>query len=170
MNSRNGESERMEAQRIELPDMALSAGVINAAIQVHKALGPGFLESLYEEALCIELASRDIPFERQKSVRLVYQGKPIGEHRLDLLVAGRLVVELKAIKDLEPVHFSMVRSYMKAVAAEAGLILNFTAMPLTVKRVGREIPSPFLSSKSFSAKENLQLMNSRNGESERMKI
>ena len=125
-----------------LPDRELSASVISAAIQVHKTLGPGFLESLYEEALCIELTSRHIPFERQKSIRLTYQGKPIGEHRLDLLVDGRLVVELKAIKDLESIHFSVVRSYMKAVGVESGLLLNFAAMPLTVKRVGREYPVP----------------------------
>ena len=131
-----------EEDKEKLPDKDLSSCVINAAIQVHKALGPGFLESLYEEALCIELASGNIPFERQKSIRLTYQGKSIGEHRLDLLVAGRLVVELKAIKDLESIHFSIVRSYMKAVDVDSGLILNFAAMPLTVKRVGREHPNP----------------------------
>lgn len=139
-------SGRWEAK--ELPDKDLTEGIIQAAIAVHRTLGPGFLESLYEEALCIEWTSRNIPFERQKSIRLTYAGKPIGEHRLDLLVAGRVVVELKAIKALEPVHFSVVRSYMKAMNANSGLLLNFAAMPLTIKRVGRE-PSPlpdFLSS------------------------
>jgi GxxExxY protein len=70
--------------------------------------------------------------------KLTYLGKPIGEHRFDLLVVGRVVVELKAIKALEPVHFAIVRSYLKAVPAESGLLLNFAAMPLTIKRVGRE--------------------------------
>lgn len=144
-------SGKMGKTRAELPDQDLGSRVINSAIQVHRALGPGFLESLYEEALCIELAGSNIPFERQKSIRLTYHGKPIGEHRLDLLVANRLVIELKAIKALEPVHFSIVRSYMKAVDVDSCLILNFAAMPLTVKRVGREHPSPslpdFLSSK-----------------------
>ena len=130
----------------DLPDNDLSAQVIAAGIKVHKALGPEFLESLYEEALCIQLEAFKIPFERQKSVRLNYLGKVIGEHRLDLLVDGKLVVELKAIKELEPVHFSIVRSYMKAVTADAGLILNFSTMPLSVKRVGREYQlSPNLS-------------------------
>ena len=131
------EIRKVEVQRKELPDKELSSRVINAAIQVHKTLGPGFLESFYEEALCIELSNRDIPFERQKCICLTYLDKPIGEHRLDLLVAGALVVELKAIKELEPIHFSIVRSYMKATGVDSGLILNFATMPLTIKRVGR---------------------------------
>ncbi len=132
----------MDETRIALPDKDLTAEIINAAIAVHKALGPGFLESIYEEALCIELTSRNIPYERQKTIRLTYQEKPIGEHRLDLLVAGRVVVELKAIKALEPIHFAVVRSYMKAVQLDSGLLLNFAAMPLTIKRVGRESHMP----------------------------
>jgi GxxExxY protein len=96
------------------------------------------MESINEEALRVVLASRNLPFERQRIIRLTYLGKPIGEHRLDLLVAGRVVEELKAVKTLESVHFAIVRSYLKAVPAEAGLLLNFAAMPLTIKRVGRE--------------------------------
>jgi GxxExxY protein len=130
----------MNADGMELPDKDLTAAIIQAAIVVHRTLGPGFLESLYEEALCIELARRNIPFERQKSIRLTYAGQPIGEHRLDVLVDGRVVVELKAIKALEAVHFAVVRSYMKATNVESGLLLNFAAMPLTIKRVGRERP------------------------------
>jgi GxxExxY protein len=131
----------MDERRTELPDKGLTDDIIGAAIAVHKALGPGFLEHLYEEALCIELTSWNIPFVRQKIIRLTYQDQPIGEHRLDLLVAERVVVELKAVKALEPVHFSIVRSYMKAVHADSGLLLNFAAMPLTIKRVGRESPA-----------------------------
>ena len=129
-------------EREELQDKDLTARIIGAAIAIHKALGPGFIESIYEEALCIELAHRNIPHERQKSVRLTYQGQAIGEHRLDLLVDGRVVVELKAIKDLEPIHFAIVRSYMKAMNVDSGLLINFAVMPLTVKRVGREQSSP----------------------------
>lgn len=121
-----------------MPDKALTAQIIDAAIAVHRTLGPGFLESLYEEALCIELGTRGIPFERQRTVGLTYRDRPIGEHRLDLLVAGRVVVELKAVKALEAVHFSVVRSYMKAIGVESGLLLNFASMPLTIKRVCRE--------------------------------
>lgn len=131
-----GKPGRLDAN--ELPDKDITQWIIQAAIAVHRTLGPGFLESLYEEALCIELAGRNIPLERQKFIRLTYAGKPIGEHRLDSFVADRVVVELKAITALEPVHFSVVRSYMKATNVNSGLLLNFAAMPLTIKRVGRE--------------------------------
>ena len=129
----------VDEERIALPDKELTADIISAAIAVHRALGPGFLESIYEEALCIELASRNIPFERQKIIHLTYQDRLIGEHRLDLRVNHRVVVELTAIKAFEPVHYAIVRSYMKATNTVSGLLLNFAAMPLTVKRV---VPSP----------------------------
>lgn len=138
---------RNSGKEAELRDGKISSSVIEAAIKVHKSLGPGFLESFYEEALTIELMEAGIPFERQKTIVLKYKGHPVGEHRLDLLVGGKLVVELKAIKDLEPIHFSIVRSYMKAVGVESGLILNFGTMPLGIKRVAREHSIPeFLSS------------------------
>ncbi len=137
----NVESKEPEYWR-KFPDRDLSAQVIGAAIQVHKTLGPGFIESFYEEALCIELASLSIPFERQKIIHVMYQGQAIGEHRLDLLVAARLVVELKAVQEILSVHFAIVRSYMKAVAVDSGLILNFASMPLTVKRVGHMQAQP----------------------------
>jgi GxxExxY protein len=121
-----------------LPDRELTSDIINAAIAVHRELGPGFIESIYEAALCVELAARGVPFERQKTVPVLYHGRAVGEHRLDLLVAGRVVVELKAIHALERIHYSIVRSYMKATSTSVGLLLNFAAMPLAVKRVGRE--------------------------------
>jgi GxxExxY protein len=132
----------MSEHQKDLPDKELTAGIIGAAIKVHETLGPGFLESIYEEALCVELADMNLPFTRQQSITLSYKGKPIGEHRLDVLVPGRVVVELKAIKDLEAIHYSIVRSYMKAVHVDSGLLLNFATMPLTIKRVGREYFAP----------------------------
>jgi GxxExxY protein len=107
-----------------LPDRDLTAAIIAAAIAVHKALGPGFLESVYEEALCIELEANGISHERQKCIQLTYRDRLVGEHRLDLFVAGRVVVELKAARDLDPVHFAIVRSYMKAARVDSGLLLN----------------------------------------------
>ena len=142
LNQEIRKSGNSEDHVIELPDKELTADIISAAIAVHKALGPGFLESIYEEALCIELSFRHIPFERQKTVFLTYQGHPIGEHRLDLLVAERVVVELKTSKAFDPVHFSIVRSYMKATKTNTGLLLNFASMPLAVKRVARENYQP----------------------------
>jgi len=121
-----------------LKEKDLTERIIRAAIAVHRHLGPGFLESIYEEALCIELDESGIPYERQKAIPLSYRGRPVGEHRLDLLIGGNVVVELKAVSALEKIHFSVVRSYMKAVGCDVGLLLNFATMPLTVKRVGRE--------------------------------
>jgi len=132
-------SAAMDAILDELPDKELTAEIIGAAIAVHTALGPGFLESIYEEALCIELTLRKIPFERQRRIIVTYRDQPVGEHRLDLLVAGRVVIELKASRDLDPIHFAVVRSYMKATHVISGLLLNFAAIPLTVKRVCREL-------------------------------
>src|ERR1700686_721794 len=123
---------------IELGTTDLTDRIIAAAIRVHRELGPGFLEILYEEALAIELASSDIHFERQKAVPILYRGRVIGEHRLDLLVAEKVVVELKAISALEDIHFAIVRSYLKATGVNDGLLLNFASTKLTVKRVGRE--------------------------------
>ena len=123
---------------IELGNSDLTDRILAAAIRVHKELGPGFLEVLYEEALTIELGSSDIPFERQKPIPILYRGRVIGEHRLDLLVDGKVVIELKAISALEDIHFAIVRSYLKATNLDDGLLLNFATVKLTVKRVGRE--------------------------------
>ncbi len=105
---------------------------------MHRELGPDFLESVYEQALAVEFAIRGIAFVRQKPIPLFYLDHQIGEHRLDFVVEGKIVIELKAIEALENVHFAIVRSYLKAVALSDGLILNFSSMPLTVKRVRRE--------------------------------
>ena len=120
----------------EYPDADLTDKIIKAAITVHSCLGPGFLESAYEKALCIELNKAGIPFESQKTVDILYDGQKIAEHRLDLFVAGRVVVELKAIQDVAPIHYTVIRSYLKATRSETGLLLNFFSMPLMIKRVG----------------------------------
>ena len=115
----------------------LSGKIIAAAIKVHRALGPGFLEAIYEEALCLELDDIGLAFERQKHLPVYYRGRMVGEHRLDLLVAGRVIVELKAVASISDIYFAVVRSYLKATNLDDALLLNFAAMPLTVKRVGR---------------------------------
>jgi len=109
-----------------------------APISVHRELGPGFLESVYEQALAVEFAMRGIAFVRQKAIPLFYRDHQIGEHRLDFLVEEKIVIELKAVEALEKIHFAIVRSYLKAASLSDGLILNFSSMPLTVKRVRRE--------------------------------
>lgn len=113
----------------------LTGRIIACAIEVHKALGPGFLESIYESALVIELRRAGLRVEQQKIIPLTYRGISIGEHRLDLIIEETIIVELKAISDLEDIHFAIVRSYLKATGLKHGLLLNFAKMPLTVKRV-----------------------------------
>jgi GxxExxY protein len=115
--------------------------IIACAIQVHRALGPGFLESVYEEALAVEFALSGIQFVRQHPVPLFYRDHQIGEHRLDFLVDDKIVVELKAISRLEDIHFAIGRSYLKAANLDDGLLFNFATAPLTIKRFCRELPN-----------------------------
>jgi len=119
----------------------LTGQIIGAAIAVHRELGPGFLESVHEEALCIELAGLGIKFRRQACVPIRYRGRQVGEHRLDLLVEELVVVELKALSAFEDIHFATVRSYLKATERQHGLLLNFAAIILNEKRVSRERPA-----------------------------
>lgn len=103
----------------------LAHAVIGAAIEVHRVLGPGYLESVYEEALGVELTLRGIPFERQKSMGVDYKGHAVGEGRMDMLVDGCLIVELKAVEAVAPIHTAQVISYLKATRLPLGLLINF---------------------------------------------
>lgn len=105
----------------------LTERVIGCALAVHKALGPGLLESVYENALCIELAAQDIPHERQKVLPVAYRGESVGEFRLDLLVEEFLVVELKAVERHESVFEAQLLSYMKLGGYPIGLLINFNS-------------------------------------------
>ena len=122
-------------QEMPLAHEDLTERIIGAAIEVHRRLGPGFLESVYEKALIIELGKRGLGAASQVEVPLQYDGVQIGVHILDLLVEGTIVVELKAVKNLDDVHFAIVRSYLRAAGLEHGLILNFSRIPLEIKRV-----------------------------------
>jgi GxxExxY protein len=98
----------------------LARQVIGAAIEVHRILGPGFLESVYEEALAIELGLRNIPFERQKPIVLQFKGRTVGDSRLDFLVGGELVVELKAVEAIHPIFPAKVIHYLKVSGLQPG--------------------------------------------------
>ncbi len=113
----------------------LTEQIIGCAIEVHKQLGPGFIESVYENALIVELHKQQLQVEQQKEVIIKYNGVEVGKHRLDLAVADTIVVELKAIKNIEDVHFAIVKSYLKALGKKHGLLLNFSKTVLEVKRV-----------------------------------
>jgi len=113
----------------------LAQEVIGAAIEVHRALGPGFLESIYEQAMSVELGLRGIRCQRQVPVAVNYKGHSIGESRLDMLVAGKLVVELKAVDDFAPIHTAQVMSYLKATGHRLGFLLNTVRLKDGVKSV-----------------------------------
>ena len=118
-----------------LVEAELSERIIGCGIRVHRALGPGFLEKVYEEALAIELAKGGLTVEHQKTLVLMYDGKAIGEHRLDLLVQDRVVVELKACKAIEDIHLATARSYLKATGLSLALVMNFAKPTVEVRRV-----------------------------------
>ncbi len=122
----------------DLRNRQATARIIAAAIRVHRELGPGFLESVYEQALAVEFALSGVQFVRQKTVPLFYKDHQIGEHRLDFLVEDQIIVELKAISALDDIHFAIGRSYLKATNLQDGLLLNFASAPLTIKRFCRE--------------------------------
>ncbi len=116
----------------------LTHEVIGAAIEVHRVLGAGFLESVYEQAPAIELAERGIPFVRQSPVSLAYKGHPVGQARFDLLVDEILIVELKAVDALNPIHSAQVINYLKATGYPLGLLINFNVLKLKdggIKRI-----------------------------------
>jgi GxxExxY protein len=103
----------------------LTEKIIGAAIEVHRILGPGLLESIYEEALAIELELRGIPFQRQVEIDVQYKGHTIKGQRLDLLVEEQVVVELKSVTNLPEVAMAQVLSYLKAAGLKRGLLINF---------------------------------------------
>jgi GxxExxY protein len=125
-------------QPIGLKVNELSQAIIGAAIEVHRTLGPGLLESVYEECLAREFALRQIPFERQKTLPIEYKGVKLDSgYRLDFLVAGMVVVEVKAIDQLLPLFEAQLLTYLKLGGWKLGLLINFhvTLLKNGVKRV-----------------------------------
>ena len=113
----------------------LTNKIISAAIEVHKALGSGFLESIYENALCKELTLRGIRFAKQHEINVLYKGEIVGTHRLDLIVEEQVIVELKALRSFEDIHYVQLHSYLKATNLKVGLLLNFGTPTLQIKRI-----------------------------------
>jgi GxxExxY protein len=115
----------------------LISQVIGASIRVHSELGPGFLESIYANALAIELGVMEIPFERELGITVHYRGHPIAGHRLDFVVGGAIVLEIKAASRIDPIFQAKLLSYLRATKLRAGLLINFN-LPLLrdgIKRV-----------------------------------
>jgi GxxExxY protein len=115
----------------------LSYEVIGAAMEVHRELGPGFVESVYESALCVELRLRKIYFSQQHPIHVSYKGQLVGDARLDLLIDSCLIAELKAVDQLHAVHITQVMSYLKATRLWLGLLINFNVSVLKngIKRI-----------------------------------
>ena len=109
-----------------MTDSQLTHAIIGAAIEVHRGLGPGLLEAVYEECLARELTLRNIPFERQKPIPLVYKDLKLEcGYRLDLLIAARIVVEIKAIESIAPIHEAVMLTYLRLTGVSLGLLINF---------------------------------------------
>ena len=117
----------------------ISEQVIGAAIEVHKALGPGLLESAYEECLCRELTLRNIRFERQRSLPVEYKGIQLDcGYRTDLLVSETVVVEIKAVESIQPIHEAQLLTYLKMGGWKLGLLINFN-VPVLKNGICRRI-------------------------------
>ena len=115
----------------------LSYRIIGAAIEVHKQLGAGLLEKVYERALCVELAERNIAFEQQRRVSVAYKGREVGHMIADLVVENRAIIEVKAVESLLPVHESQLMTDLTLTGLPAGLLINFNVPVLRdgVKRI-----------------------------------
>jgi GxxExxY protein len=134
---------RQDARGFLEPDEGLdrlASEVLGAAIEVHRHLGAGFLESVYERALAIELGLRGLSFRCQAPVIVDYKGHRVSEGYMDLLVADRLIVELKAVEALLPIHGVQLRSYLKASGLSLGLLISFN-VPILLRGVRRVIQS-----------------------------
>ena len=123
----------------------LSSKIIGAAVEVHKALGPGLLESAYEECLCHELALRNLVFERQKPLPLAYKGKELNcGYRLDIVVENRIILELKSCEKIEGIHKAQLLTYLKISGVKLGLLFNFNtpAMKDGIVRIVNKLEEP----------------------------
>lgn len=119
----------------ELKYKEITEKIIGAAMKVHAALGNGFQEVIYQRALEIELRQMKISFEREFNMPIFYRNQQIGDRRVDFLVDGKISVEVKAIINLEPVHFAQARNYLEAYNLEIGLLINFGSVSLQFKRL-----------------------------------
>ncbi len=142
-----GGIQRRGAESAEAPQREVTELIIGAAIEVHRLMGPGLLESVYQQSLQIELTLRGIRFEAQVPVPLAYKGRGLGAPlKLDLLVQGVVIVEIKALQALEPVHAAQLLTYLRLTGLSSGLLLNFNEVTLKqgIQRVSNSLrPSAF---------------------------
>lgn len=115
----------------------LSYETVGAAMEVHRILGPGFLEAVYQQALAHELDLRGIPFEQQKRLPVSYKGHPVGDYVADLVVDGQIILELKSVSRLTPAHEAQAHNYLAATGLRLAILLNFGTTSLQQKRIVR---------------------------------
>ena len=128
-----------------LPDdlELLVTQTIGCCVRVHCALGPGLLESIYAQALCIEQMT-GIPFERERAVVVTYRHRKIPGQRVDLIVGGAVIVEIKSVEALAPIHFAQVLTYLRLSKRRLGILINFNVPQLKegVRRIANDLPDP----------------------------
>jgi GxxExxY protein len=113
----------------------LAYAIVGAAMEVHRQLGPGFLEAVYRKALIYELRLRGIPFEEHKSLPVYYKGQLVGEYQADLIVDGKIIVELKVVSTLNTAHAAQARHYLAATGLRLAILINFGPPSLQTKRI-----------------------------------
>lgn len=134
-------------------DDPLTHRIIGAAIEVHRLLGPGLLESTYEECLCLELVLLGLPFERQVPLPIVYKSlRLLRAYKPDLLIDGAVIVELKTVDKVLPVHEAQILTYLRLSGLDRGLLINFNSVPLKkgIRRLNKSISSPVSRVSPFS--------------------
>lgn len=120
---------------------AMTETIIGCLIRVHRALGPGFREKVYQRALLVEFRRVGLEVEREVVIPISYENRRVGSHRLDLVVEGTIVIELKAVREITKVHYAQLRSYMRASGIPIGLLTNFSLERTDVRRLDAK-PSP----------------------------
>ena len=114
---------------------SLTELIIQCIITVHKTLGPGFMESVYQRALVVELRSAQLNVDVEKEVVIFYRGQEVGRHKLDMVVENSIIVELKTVEDFHKAHYAQVRSYLKATGLTTALLVNFSKEKSDVRRI-----------------------------------
>ena len=135
MNTDKKEEEKKDRRIVPvIPEAELTDKIIGAAFAVHNELGSGFLERVYENAMVIQLRSMGICLEQQKQLQVHFMGVVVGDYQADLVVEGRVLLELKSVSTLDPVHEAQIMNYLRASGIKVGLLLNFGRPKLQFKR------------------------------------
>ncbi len=124
---------KLAGEKVIYPE--LSYEINGILFEVHNQLGPGFSEEIYERSVVIELEARKIPYERQKVIEVLYKGKPVGTYRLDLVIDGKIILELKAVAALNDTFKQQTLAYLKATGLKLGILANFGAARVETVRI-----------------------------------